>query len=380
MKRQYFVLVFVTTLALLAQSCNMPVRYDGPPPEGHPEEEFRPEEHPEEVRPEEHPEEVRPEEQPMEEHPPEEGGEAEIAYFSTPRTTLNPGECTALEWNVVGAPGATLNGEPVESSGMREVCPNGTTTYRLTVDLGDRILEREVTITVEGNGEQQPAPQQAQPTQSQSSQSSSQSGCAGKPVISSFVANPSTIAAGGSVTLSWGGVTNGTTGPLVGSVTLEPGFGEVGSPGSRVVKPTKTTTYTLKGTGCGGTTTKQVTVTVSKSGGSTNTGLDLGINQIYAAASGKIMIRIRNAGGVNVNNNIKVSCQALYTTQSGNQVWPPFQNKTITISLAPGQTADYETGYARDPSMKTLEVQCQITPPAADTNSGNDKSALVKVK
>jgi hypothetical protein len=71
MKRQYFVLVFVTTLALLAQSCNMPVRYDGPPPEGHPEEEFRPEEHPEEVRPEEHPEEVQPEEH-SEEFRPEE--------------------------------------------------------------------------------------------------------------------------------------------------------------------------------------------------------------------------------------------------------------------------------------------------------------------
>jgi hypothetical protein len=149
-----------------------------------------------------------------------------------------------------------------------------------------------------------------------------------------------------------------------------------------VVKPTKTTTYTLKGTGCGGTTTKQVTVVVKSgsSGSSGSSGLDLAVDKIYPAASGKIMIRIKNAGGVNVNNNIKLSCQALYTTQAGNQAWPPFQNKTITINLAPGKTADYETGYARDPSMKTLEVSCQITPPGADTNSANNSKNNVKVK
>jgi hypothetical protein len=58
-------------------------------------------------------------------------------------------------------------------------------------------------------------------------------------------------------------VTNGATGPLVGSVVLTPGnFGEVGSPGSRQVSPTSTTTYTLTATGCGGTATKSVAVVV----------------------------------------------------------------------------------------------------------------------
>ena len=105
--------------------------------------------------------------------------------------------------------------------------------------------------------------------------------------------------------------------------------------------------------------------------------LDLGVNQIYSAASGKIMIRVRNAGTIAVKNNIKVSCQALY--QPGDY-FPPFQNKTITINLAPGQTADYETGYYREPKWTSQVVSCQITPPAADTNSKNNALNNVKVK
>ncbi|MBM3129356.1 MAG: hypothetical protein FJ009_12120 [Chloroflexi bacterium] len=82
--------------------------------------------------------------------------------------------------------------------------------------------------------------------------------CPGPPVITSvFTANPATITAGQSTTLSWGKVDNAT------SVTIDPGIGGVATPDSRVVKPDKTTTYTLTATGCGGTITKQVTVTAN---------------------------------------------------------------------------------------------------------------------
>jgi hypothetical protein len=108
--------------------------------------------------------------------------------------------------------------------------------------------------------------------------------------------------------------------------------------------------------------------------------LDLAVDNIYPAASGKIMIRIKNTGTQLVKNNIKVSCQAYFVTQSGQDTYPPFQNKTVTINLAPGITADYETGYVREPKWKSQVVSCQITPPAGDFNSANNAKNNVKVK
>jgi hypothetical protein len=81
-----------------------------------------------------------------------------------------------------------------------------------------------------------------------------------------FEANPATIQSGQSTLLEWGPITNGASNELVGSVVLTPGFGEVGSPGSRKVSPSATTTFTLSATGCGGTATKSVTVVVMNVG------------------------------------------------------------------------------------------------------------------
>jgi hypothetical protein len=166
---------------------------------------------------------------------------------------IHPGECVMLHWNVQGGDffGVDLNGESVSPSGEKQVCPNETTTYTLTVDVGNAVINREVVVTVVGTGQ---TPQQPQ---------SSSAGCDGAPVFSNFEAYPGSITSGQSATLEWGPITNGMTGPLVGSVVLTPGnFGEVGSPGSRQVSPTSTTTYTLTATGCGGTATKSVTVVV----------------------------------------------------------------------------------------------------------------------
>lgn len=79
------------------------------------------------------------------------------------------------------------------------------------------------------------------------------SGCA----IAYFTASPTTINAGDSTTLSWGAVTNAQ------SVEIDQGIGGVGTPGSRTVSPTTTTTYTLIAR-CGSyDKTAQVTITVN---------------------------------------------------------------------------------------------------------------------
>jgi uncharacterized cupredoxin-like copper-binding protein len=75
-------------------------------------------------------------------------------------------------------------------------------------------------------------------------------------VISQFIANPASIQAGQSSTLTW--VVQGAT-----SVTIQPGPGSVNAnSGSTSVTPTQTTTYTLTATGPGGTVNQAVTVQV----------------------------------------------------------------------------------------------------------------------
>jgi hypothetical protein len=78
--------------------------------------------------------------------------------FRADNQTLQPGQCTTLHWNVQGAFNVRLDGQPVDPTGERQVCPKATTTYRLEVDAGDHVEMREVTIQVGGGNP--PAPTQ----------------------------------------------------------------------------------------------------------------------------------------------------------------------------------------------------------------------------
>lgn len=80
--------------------------------------------------------------------------------------------------------------------------------------------------------------------------------CTFTPSIDSFTASATTIAPGQSTTLSWGLVRNAQI------AEIDNGIGGVATPGSMVVNPTTTTTYTLTGT-CGSKVTQaQVTINV----------------------------------------------------------------------------------------------------------------------
>ncbi|HDK25554.1 MAG TPA: hypothetical protein ENG48_00515 [Candidatus Atribacteria bacterium] len=76
------------------------------------------------------------------------------------------------------------------------------------------------------------------------------------PVITSFLADPQVIDAGGTSTLTWE-VSDATT------VTISPGVGSVALIGTFVVSPIETTTYTLTASNVAGNVTAQVNVTVS---------------------------------------------------------------------------------------------------------------------
>jgi uncharacterized protein YkwD len=76
------------------------------------------------------------------------------------------------------------------------------------------------------------------------------------PVISSFVATPSTVMVGQFPTLSWS--TTGAT-----TITLDNGIGNVSNRTWELVSPTQTTTYTLTATNSAGSVTARATITVS---------------------------------------------------------------------------------------------------------------------
>jgi acetyl esterase/lipase len=70
--------------------------------------------------------------------------------FTADQASLQPGECTTLRWNVVGGFGVDLDGEVVERTGQRQVCPGESRDYSLRVDTGEAIELREVAISVAG--------------------------------------------------------------------------------------------------------------------------------------------------------------------------------------------------------------------------------------
>ncbi len=296
------------------------------------------------------------------EPPPEEG--VRIS-FTADRTNLAPGECTTLRWSVEGGFGVELNEQPLERSGQSQVCPQETTPYVIAVDAGDRLERRELVIIVEGTTQPTAtALQQASPTPPPS-------GCPGPPVISFFTADPSTITAGQSSTLSWGRVTNGDSDVLVRSVVIDHGLGEVGSPGSRVVHPQSTTTYTMVATGCGGTAQEQVTVVVSPA----SFAADLAITDLYPETNhGPVWIRITNHGPGTVDNvTVQLSCQWDRTISDrplgAGQMGP----MAIPISsLSPGQTETFNTDIPVDLQQYQYDMTCTIQVPFDDPYPGNN--------
>lgn len=74
--------------------------------------------------------------------------DAQIA-FAVDRSGIRLGECTTLRWNVTGGFLVRIDGQIVERSGQKQICPQQTATYQLSVDLGNSIKRSEVSIYVD---------------------------------------------------------------------------------------------------------------------------------------------------------------------------------------------------------------------------------------
>jgi hypothetical protein len=276
-------------------------------------------------------------------------------FFAVDPDAIPQGGCATLIWEV-GAPeewATLIEGSVVPHVGQQEVCPTTTRTYELVVETPNGPQTRSVTLHVESSQDEPvrtPEPTSApartpEPTPPFVPSPTAGPGCPGAPVISYFQAKPSTITAGQSATLQWGAVTNGNSSVLVRSVVINPGLGEVGSPGSRDVQPASTTTYTMVATGCGGTTTQQVTVNVNPA----VCNADLAITDLRPQTpSGPVWGDITNHGPSTVTNEtLYVYCNYDETDPIEGTTRSDAQGTYIPIaSLSPGQTTPFNTSIS----------------------------------
>ena len=145
-------------------------------------------------------------------------------------TEIGPGGSSTLTWATRNAVSADLNGTTVALNGSQTVSPTTSTTYRITAHSSTGATDwGQVLITVASNA----------PT-------------------AGISASPTSIASGGSSTLTWTS-TNAVSATLNGA--------SVAVNGSQSVSPTTTTTYTfIAKSSSGATATAQATVTVGSTG------------------------------------------------------------------------------------------------------------------
>lgn len=160
-----------------------------------------------------------------------------INSFEAGPPNVSAGESSTLSWTVVGATTVKIDQGigNVALTGTRVVAPTATTVYTLTAfsAAGSVTATTQVIVTAAT-----PPPPAA------------------RPVVSSFIASPSSISLGSSTSLSWN-VTDATL------VTIDNGVGSVGLSGSTTVLPAANTTYTLTATNAAGSTTATAVVLVS---------------------------------------------------------------------------------------------------------------------
>jgi hypothetical protein len=79
---------------------------------------------------------------------------APIVEFGATNTTIDPGQCTTLQWHIENVSAAYLNGGEFSNFGVtgpvgsRQVCPSGTTSYTLRAETSAGLIEKSVTVTV----------------------------------------------------------------------------------------------------------------------------------------------------------------------------------------------------------------------------------------
>jgi len=158
-----------------------------------------------------------------------EAAPAPIILFTATPDVVQKGSTVTLTWQVTNATSVSIDGVgEVQASGTRKMKPTENTVYKLTAvgEGGTQTATADVEIA------------------------------AGPLPIILFTASSESVQIGQPVTLKWQ-VTNAT------EVSISGGIGKVQLKGSKQLKPTETTTYTLTAVGEGGTQTEAVSVEIT---------------------------------------------------------------------------------------------------------------------
>ena len=172
--------------------------------------------------------------------PPSPGAPVINSFVAIP-DAITLGSTSTLSWNISGAISVSIDQGVgnVGLTGTSVVSPGATTIYTLTAANSSGSDTVRVRVVVSA------APTPPTPPGSW-------------PTINYFSANPSSITAGNSLTLSWG-VSNAA------SVSIDQGIGSVGLVGTTSVSPAATTSYTLTANNAFGWSSQTIVVLVSGS-------------------------------------------------------------------------------------------------------------------
>ncbi|WLE95637.1 MAG: RHS repeat-associated core domain-containing protein [Candidatus Electrothrix communis] len=157
-----------------------------------------------------------------------------VSLSADPDTIIKGGSST-LSWTSTNADTASIDNDigTVDLNGSVSVTPTETTTYTVTASGPGGTVSESVTVTVF------------------------------QPPTVSLTAEPVSIIAGNSSTLSW---TSANADTVSITADIGPGVGTVPPSGSQIVSPTETITYEITATGPGGTATATATVEVLPAG------------------------------------------------------------------------------------------------------------------
>jgi len=154
--------------------------------------------------------------------------------------SLTTGNASILTWSVKNATAITITPDvgTISASGTKEVKPASTTTYTLAATNASGTQSKTVEIKVLTAGSTVPDFE-----------------VAGLPTIETFSASPASVISGHSSTLTWS-VKDAT------SVMITPDAGTVSATGTKEVKPSSATTYTIVASNGNGMRSKSVTVSI----------------------------------------------------------------------------------------------------------------------
>lgn len=190
----------------------------------------------------------------------------------------------------------------------------------------------------------------------------------GAPQIEYFHANPQSINAGDCTMLEWGQVSGADM------AWIEPDVGGVGTPGTTVVCPQKTTTYVLNAEGLGGTTTTSTTVSVAEAL------TDLTIDSINFVPSPPIEGQ---------DTEVQITIRNIGAGKAGpfDWDWRPGSEPTLSGRIEPGLNPDDQivvtaiwqpaSAYASLTTVARVDTRNEVS----ETDKGNNQlAAIIEVR